>query len=102
MCCFVGGVSSFFARGEKKQNKFPRNAPPYQRRTKLINPFFVIISIKFQCVVSVFYTCLQRFGYGNVGQLIAPPYHHAQAAAFVLGFNLIISNSRSKSFGGVG
>jgi hypothetical protein len=28
-------------------------------------------------------------------------YHHAQAAAFVLGFNLIISNSRSKSFGGV-
>jgi uncharacterized membrane protein (DUF4010 family) len=37
----------------------------------------------------------------QVGQLIALTYHHAQAAAFVLGFNLIIYNSRSKSFGGV-
>jgi hypothetical protein len=33
---------------------------------------------------------LQRFGYGNVGHFGAQSYHHALAAAFVLGFNLII------------
>jgi hypothetical protein len=37
----------------------------------------------------------------QVGHFGAQTYHHAQAVAFVLGFNLIISNSRSKSFGGV-
>ena len=35
MCCFVGGVSSFFARGEKKQNKFPQAAPHYRSLGKL-------------------------------------------------------------------
>jgi hypothetical protein len=50
---------------------------------------------------AVIFNACQRSGYGNVGHFGAQTYHHAQAVAFVLGFNLIISNSRSKSFGDV-
>ncbi|MDD4209656.1 MAG: hypothetical protein PHI52_04885 [Bacteroidales bacterium] len=63
MCCFV--------RWEKKQNKFPRTAPTYQRSTKPINPFFVIISIfLYRINVSSFdfvYTCIQRASICKVG-----------------------------------
>ena len=47
----------------RRKNKInsPQTAPPFQRSTNPINPFFVIISIKFQCVVPVSYTCLQRY-----------------------------------------
>lgn len=46
--------------GRKNKINFPQTAPPYQRSTNPVNPFFENISIKFQCVVSVSYTCLQR------------------------------------------
>ena len=39
--------------GRKNKINSPQTAPPYQRSTNPVNPFFVIISIKFQCVVSV-------------------------------------------------
>jgi len=38
------GVSFVFARGEKKQNKFPSNCTAYPLSTNPINPFYVIIS----------------------------------------------------------
>lgn len=45
--------------GRKNKINFPQTAPPYQRSTNPVNPFFENISIKFQCVVSVSYTCLR-------------------------------------------
>jgi hypothetical protein len=47
MCCFVGGVSSFFVRGEKNKINFHQTAPTYQRSTNPVNLFFVITSILF-------------------------------------------------------
>ncbi|MGF7141497.1 hypothetical protein [Roseimarinus sediminis] len=47
-CVFLGaGVSFFYVREKKKQNKSQQTAPPYERSTIIINPFFVIISIFF-------------------------------------------------------
>lgn len=60
MCARCCGVS-FFARGrEKKQNKFPSNCTALSTEYKSSPSVFVIISIKFQCVVSVLHTCLRR------------------------------------------
>jgi hypothetical protein len=69
---FCGRGFFFLCAGEKKQNKFPRTAPPYQRSTNPINPFFAIISIFFQRInVSSWWwfshTCLQRFEYEAAG-----------------------------------
>ena len=44
--CNVGWSLSL--RLEKKQNKFPRNAPTYQRITRPINPYFYILIHIFQ------------------------------------------------------
>ncbi len=40
MCCFVGGVFFFFAREEKKQNKFPTNCTALSTENKTNQPVF--------------------------------------------------------------
>jgi len=59
MCAmWVGFLSSFFAGGRKKQNKFPSNL---HCPVKKLNPFyFQFITIVSVCRLS-FYTCCQRF-----------------------------------------
>jgi hypothetical protein len=63
MCCFVDRVFSFFARGRKNKINSPQTAPPYQRSTNPVNPFFVIILIfiyRINVSICVFHTCIQR------------------------------------------
>ena len=47
MYCFVEGFTLFFFMGEKNKINSPQTAPPYQRSTNPVNPFYVIISIFF-------------------------------------------------------
>jgi hypothetical protein len=47
------------------------------------------------------FLCALTASIWQVRQFEALTYQVALAEAFVLGFNLVISNSRSKSFGGV-
>ncbi len=63
MCCFVGGVSTFFERVEKKQNKFPSNctalSTEYQSNQSVFCNYFNFL-LSYQCVELVLHTCLQR------------------------------------------
>ncbi|MPL97952.1 hypothetical protein SDC9_44149 [bioreactor metagenome] len=60
MCAmWVGFLSSFFAGGRKKQNKFPSNL---HCPVKKLNPFlFSIYHYRICLVVCRSYTCCQRF-----------------------------------------
>ena len=81
MCCFVGGVSSFFVRGEKKQNKlpsvssqarFPSNctalSTEYQSNHSVFCNYFNLL-LSYKCVeLVVLHTCLQRWRYETFGR----------------------------------
>ena len=73
MCCFVGGVSSYFVRGRKNKINSLQTALPYQRSTNPVNPFFNF-SIPFQCVESFLYTCIQRLTICGGRDFEAPTY----------------------------
>jgi hypothetical protein len=73
--CNVDGVSFFLRGGEKKQNKFPRTAPPYQRSTNPINPFFLIISI-YLYRINVSSWCFSTLAYNGWRYVFVPISKH--------------------------
>ena len=70
MCAmWVGFLSSFFAGGRKKQNKFPSNL---QCPVKKLNPFFrYYLLLSYLSGRLSFYTCCQRSVVWAAGELMA-------------------------------
>jgi hypothetical protein len=63
MCVMCGSILFFCAGGRKNKINSLQKAPPYQRRAKPVNSFFVIIPIfltRVNVSRSAFYTCIQR------------------------------------------
>jgi len=60
---FCGRGFFFLCVGGKKQNKFPRTAPPYQRKTRLINPCLLLFQFLYLVLMylrSVQHTCIEH------------------------------------------